>query len=91
MVTTEDFRTIRPVCIILPIAIRLLAQSGYGLDDRGSFPSNAGFFLFATTTSLALETNRLCIRCDGGIPTGVKQLAREADHSPPCSAEVKNE
>jgi hypothetical protein len=67
---------------------------GYGLDDRGSrvrFLVGAGNFSFhhhiqnisgAHPASYWMGTR-------GSFP-GVKWLGCEADHSPPCSAEVKN-
>jgi hypothetical protein len=51
---------------------------GYGLDDRGSrvrFPAGAG------NVSLHHRVQNCSL--------GVKRLGREADHSPPSSAEVK--
>jgi len=50
------------------------------------------FILFTTTSRPALEPTQPPIqRVQGAPPTpGVKQPGREADHSPPSSAEVKN-
>jgi hypothetical protein len=68
---------------------------GYGLDDWGSrvrFPAWAGNFSLhhrvqngsgAHSASYTMGTRR-------SFP-GVKRLVREADHSPPSSAEIKNE
>jgi hypothetical protein len=58
----------------------------YGLDVRGSrvrFPVGLGIFLFTTAhpASYPMGTR-------GSFP-GVKRSGREADHSPPSSAEVK--
>jgi hypothetical protein len=67
---------------------------GYGLDDRGSrvrFPAGAGNFSLhhsvqngsgAHPASYPMGTSALSL--------GVKRAGREADHSPPSSAEVKN-
>jgi hypothetical protein len=67
---------------------------GYGLDDRGSrarFPAGAGNFSLhhrfqngsgAHPASYPMSTR-------DSFP-GVKRQGREADHSPPSSAEVKN-
>jgi hypothetical protein len=67
---------------------------GYRLEDRGSrvrFPAGAGNFSLhycvqngsgAHPTSYPMGT--------GALSLGVKRLGREADHSPPSSAEVKN-
>jgi hypothetical protein len=66
---------------------------GYGLDDRGSrfrFPAGAGNFSLhhrvqngsgASPASYPMGTR--------GLSLGVKRQGREADHSPPSSAEVK--
>jgi hypothetical protein len=66
---------------------------GYGLDDRGSrvrFPAGAGNFSLyhrvqngsgAHQASYPMRTR--------GLSLGVKRPWREADHSPPPSAEVK--
>jgi hypothetical protein len=66
---------------------------GYGLDDRGSrlrFPVGAGNFSFhhrvqngsgAHTVSYPMGTRVLSLE--------IKRPGREADHSPPSSAEVK--
>jgi hypothetical protein len=51
-----------------------------------------GLFLFATAPRTALGPTQLPIQwVTGDLPLGVKQPEREADHSPPYSAEVKNE
>jgi hypothetical protein len=67
---------------------------GYGLDDRGSrvrFPAGAGNF----------SLHHRCVQNSSGAhpasyPMGIKALSlgvkrpeRQADHSPPSSAEVK--
>jgi hypothetical protein len=67
---------------------------GYGMDDRGSrvrFPAGAGNFSLhhrvqngsgAQPASYPMTT--------GGLFLGIKVPGREADFSPPSSAEVKN-
>jgi hypothetical protein len=66
---------------------------GYGLDDRGSrvwFPAGArNFFTTASRTALG-PTHPPIHWVPGALSLGVKQLGREADHSPPSSAVVKN-
>jgi hypothetical protein len=66
---------------------------GYGLDDRGSrvrFPAGAGNFSVTTTSRTVLGSTRPPIQwVRGFLSLGVKRPEREADHSPPCSAEVK--
>jgi hypothetical protein len=64
---------------------------GYGLDDRGSrvqFPAGAG------NSSLHHHVQNgppslLSNGYQGLFPQGVKRPWREADHSPPSSAEIK--
>jgi hypothetical protein len=69
---------------------------GYGLDDQGSrvrFSAGAGNFFFLPTTAsrTALGPSRPPIQWETGpLSLGVKRPGREADHSPPSSAEVKN-
>jgi hypothetical protein len=75
-----------------------MAQSGialaYGLDDRGSrvrFPGGLGIFLFTTASRTALGPTQPPIQwVPGFLSLGVKRPGREADHSPPSSADVKN-
>jgi hypothetical protein len=66
---------------------------GYGLDDRGSrvrFPAGAGIFLFTTAYRTALGPTQPPIQwVPGALSLEVKWQVREADHSPPLSAEVK--
>jgi hypothetical protein len=64
---------------------------GYGLDDRG-FESRQrlGIFLFTTESRTALGPIQPHILCaPRALSLGVKRLGREADHSPPSNAEVK--
>jgi hypothetical protein len=70
--------------------------SGYGLDDRAIEvrpPAEAKNFscsLCVQTGSGALPAS--CPVGIGGPFPGVKaRLGSDADHSPPCSAEVENE
>jgi hypothetical protein len=66
---------------------------GYGLDDRGSrvrFPAGAGNFFLTTTSRTALGPTQSHIQwVPGALSLEVKRLGREADHSPPSSAGVK--
>jgi hypothetical protein len=66
---------------------------GYGLEDQGSmFDSwwGLGIFLFTTMSRMALGPTQHPIQSvPGALFLGVKRPAREADHSPPSSAEVK--
>jgi hypothetical protein len=58
-----------------------------GFDSRRGL----GIFLFATVSRTALgPTQHPIQRVPGVVSVGIKRPAREADHSPPSSAEVKN-
>jgi hypothetical protein len=64
---------------------------GYGLDDRG-FDSRQGLgiFHFTTASRTALGPTKPPIQwVRGALSVAVKRPGREADHSPPSSAEVK--
>jgi hypothetical protein len=67
--------------------------TGYGLDDCGSrvrFPAVLGIF-FITVSLPSLGPTQPPIQCiTGALSPGVKRPEREADHSPPTGAEVKN-
>jgi hypothetical protein len=63
-----------------------------GLYDRGSIPgsSKEGIFFFLDASILALGPIHSPIQwIPGALSSGVMLLGREADHSPPPSAEVK--
>jgi hypothetical protein len=62
------------------------------LDDRG-FESRQelGIFLFTTACRPALGPTQPPLQwVPGALSLSVKRLRREADHSPPSGAEVKN-
>jgi hypothetical protein len=65
---------------------------GYGLDDKGSrvwFPAGAGnFFHHRVQNGSGAHSPSYPMRTRGSFPGG-KAAGREADHSPPSSAEVK--
>jgi hypothetical protein len=62
---------------------------GYGLGWF-RFPAGLGIFLFTTASRTALGPIQPPIQwVPGTLSLGVKRLGREADHSPPYSAEVK--
>jgi len=59
---------------------------GYGLDDQGS----RGIFLLTTMPRMALGPTQPPLQwVPGASSLGVQQPGREADRSPPSSAEVK--
>jgi hypothetical protein len=59
-------------------------ETSFGLDDLGSIPDS-------TESRPALGPTHSPIQCiPGALPPGVERSGREADHSPPSNAEVKN-
>jgi hypothetical protein len=68
---------------------------GYGLDDRGSgvrFAAGAGNFSLHCHIQTGSGSTQPPIQWVPGAPSlVVKRPGCEADHSPPSSAEVKNE
>jgi hypothetical protein len=67
--------------------------TGYGLGNRGgrsSSPGRVKNFLFSTSSTPALGPTQPPIQwVRRALSSGVKRPGREADHSPPISAEVK--
>jgi hypothetical protein len=67
--------------------------TGYGLDDLGVWSSSPGrgrIFLLSTPSRLVLGSTHPPIQLvPGALYPGVRRSGREADHSPPISAEVK--
>jgi hypothetical protein len=62
----------------------------YGLDVQGSIPGRGKIFLFSEASRPALGPIQPPIEwVPGALSLGVKRPGREADHSPPTSAEVK--
>jgi hypothetical protein len=66
--------------------------SDYGLDDRGSIPGG-GKGSLASVSRQALGPTQPPVQWVLGVlsPGGKTRPGRDADHSPPSSAEVKNE
>jgi hypothetical protein len=59
----------------------------WGFDSRRGL----GIFLFSTASRPALGPTQPPIHwVPGALSPGIKRPGREADHSPPSSAEVKN-
>jgi hypothetical protein len=74
-------------CLTVSTATRLRAVPS---DDRGSVPGEVGNFFFDTMSRPVLGPTQPPIQWVlGAISLGVKRPRREADHSPPFSAEVK--
>jgi hypothetical protein len=67
--------------------------SGYGLDDRGSIPGRGKmiFPLACVQTGSGAHPASCTIGTGGPFPGGKARPGRDADHSPPSSAEVKYE
>jgi hypothetical protein len=71
--------------------------SDYGLDDRGSIPDRGGGGPEDFSSSSCVQTGSGAhpASCPmgtwGSFPGGKARSGREADHSPPSSAEVKYE
>jgi hypothetical protein len=74
----------------------MIAQSvyrlSYGLDGRGirvRFPAGLGIFLLNSVSRTALGPSQPPMQwVPGALFLGLKRPGREADHSPPSSAEV---
>jgi hypothetical protein len=64
---------------------------GYGLDDRGvGIRVPVGSRVFSKSSRPALGPTKLPIQeVSGALSPGVKRQGREADLSPPASAEIK--
>jgi hypothetical protein len=70
--------------------------SGYGLEDREievRSPAGARIFPLASVSRPALGPTQPPVQwvSGGPFPGGKAWPGRDADHSPPCSAEVVNE
>jgi hypothetical protein len=65
--------------------------SAYGLDDRGSIPDGQRIFLLAPASGSRAHPAFYTVGTVGPFPGGKTWPGRDADHSPPSSAEVKYE
>jgi hypothetical protein len=64
---------------------------GYGIDGWDSIPRGGKIFLHSTVSRLALGPTQPPIQWVLGVLSqGIKWLGREADHSPPFHAKIKN-
>jgi hypothetical protein len=64
---------------------------GYGLDGRGSIPDRGKILLFCAASRPALgPTQHPIYWVPDALSPRVKRPGREADHSLPSSAEVKD-
>jgi hypothetical protein len=70
---------------------RVGIATGYGLGDRGvGVRVPVGSRIFSTSSRPALGSTQPPIQwVPGALSLGIKRPGREADHSPPASAEVK--
>lgn len=65
--------------------------TSYGMDGQGSNCGGEKVFLFYTTSGPALGLTQLPLQwVPGSISRRAKGPGREADHSPPSSAQAKN-
>jgi hypothetical protein len=65
--------------------------TGYGLDGQGWIQSRSKVFLYSTVSKPVLKPIQPLIHLvSGALFLRVKWPRREADHSPPFNAEVKN-
>jgi hypothetical protein len=65
--------------------------TGYGLEGRGLIPGRDKIFHFSRASRPDLGPIQPPIQWVLGLfPSGVKWPRREADHSPPSAADVKN-
>jgi hypothetical protein len=65
--------------------------TGYGEDGQGLIPERGKIFLFSIESSPALGPTQPTVQwVQWDISPGVKTPGREADHSSPSSAKVKN-
>jgi hypothetical protein len=70
-----------------------MSYPGYGLDDRMievRFPAGTGNFSRHHLQTGSGTHPASYLRGNGALSLGVTQPGREADHSPPSSAEVKD-
>jgi hypothetical protein len=68
----------------------VVVATGYRLDDRCSIPNRGKIFLLSVASRPALGFTQPPIQLVlGAISPMVNRLGREADQSPPSSAEVK--
>jgi hypothetical protein len=67
--------------------------SDYGLDDRGSIPTESEDFSSSLCVQTGSGAHQASCTMGTGVPFpgGKARPGRDADHSPPSSAEVKNE
>jgi hypothetical protein len=61
-------------------------------DDRGSIPGGAKDFssILCVQTGSGAHPASCTMGTGGPVPEGKARLGRDADHSPPSSAEVQN-
>jgi hypothetical protein len=94
----SDFGSLTNMCMILYLLIgsrgsSVSTVSDYELDDRGSIPDRGRGFFFQLLRPDRLwgPPSLLPNGYRGSFPRGKARPGRDADHSPPSSAEVENE
>jgi hypothetical protein len=68
-------------------------MSDYGPDGRGSIPERAEDFssTLCVQTGSGAHPASYTVGAEGSFPGGKARPGRDADHSPPSSAEVKKQ
>jgi hypothetical protein len=88
---TYDFQGVSPFIKSRDSSVGIAPAAGWMIGVLGfDFRRGLGIFLFTTASSTALGPTQPPIQCvPGDLSLGVKRPGREADHSPPSSAKVK--
>jgi hypothetical protein len=81
----------KSVFIVLCSSFSIVNELRAGRQEFGFLAGTGIFFLFATASRQSLRPTQPPVRwITAALSTEVKRPGREADHSPPFSAEVKN-
>jgi hypothetical protein len=96
LLITVDVASVRRVCINFMrrsdakhnLDTSVSIATDYGLDSRGSIRDKGKIFLYSTASKPPTQPS--IQRVPWAHFLGVKRQVREADHSPPSSAHVKN-
>jgi hypothetical protein len=97
MYNTVEARTeyLGSTCLVSVLYMTIVCgvgiATGYDLTARGSILDRGKIFVFSTASRPTLGPTQLPLQwVPGFYSREVKRPGREADHSPPSSAEVKN-